>query len=414
MTSGNLDLFKMALGLEDPWKVTRTDFNPEGGRLDLYLDFPRGARFSCPVDGCGQKACPVHDAEDKQWRHLDFFQHEAYMHARLPRVRCHEHGVHQVNVSWARPGSGFTLLFEALLITFATAMPVAKVGEIAREHDTRVWRVIENHVARERAKLDFAEVREVGLDETSAAKGQDYITVFMDLLLRRVLFAIEGRDASTVKAFAADLVAHGGDPELITRTSSDMSNAFIAGVGDNLPNAEMTFDRFHVMKLLSEAVDDVRRVEQRDNPLLKKTRYIWLKNETNLTAKQKETRAWLTRPSMRLATARALRWREDFQAFYDQPQQAAEAYLRHWCYGAKRSRLEPLKHFVKSVEEHWDGIISWHASRISNGLLEGTNSLIQAAKARARGYRSKRKMIAITYLIAGKLPTPSPFVTHTM
>src|SRR5664280_1884409 len=153
-----------------------------------------------PVDGCGQEACPVHDAEDKQWRHLDFFQHEAYLHARLPRVRCHEHGVHQVNVSWARPGSGFTLLFEALLITFATAMPVAKVGEIAREHDTRVWRVIENHVARERAKLDFAEVREVGLDETSAAKGQDYITIFMDLLLRRVLFAIEGRDASTVKA----------------------------------------------------------------------------------------------------------------------------------------------------------------------------------------------------------------------
>src|SRR5664280_3122065 len=121
--------------------------------------------------------------------------------------------------------------------------------------------------------------------------------------------------------FAADLVAHGGDPELITRTRSNMSNAVIAGVGDNLPNAEMTFDRFHVMKLLSEAVDDVRRVEQRDNPLLKKTRYIWLKNEPNLTAKQKETRAWLTRPSMRLATARALRWREDFQAFYDQPQQ---------------------------------------------------------------------------------------------
>src|SRR5664280_3466116 len=207
-------------------KVTRTDFNPEGVALVASICTSISLsvrRFSCPVDGCGQKACPVHDAEDKQWRHLDFFRHEAYMHARLPRVRCHEHGVHQVNVSWARPGSGFTLLFEALLITFATAMPVAKVGEIAREHDTRVWRVIENHVARERAKLDFAEVREVGLDETSAAKGQDYITVFMDLLLRRVLFAIEGRDGSTVKAFAADLVAHGGDPELITRTRSNMS-----------------------------------------------------------------------------------------------------------------------------------------------------------------------------------------------
>src|SRR5660397_149511 len=110
---------------------------------------------------------------------------------------------------------------------------------------------------------------------------------------------------------------------------------------------------------------------------------------------------------MRLATARALRWREDFQAFYDQPQQAAEAYLRHWCYGAKRSRLEPLKEFVKSVEEHWDGIISRHASRISNGLLEGTDSLIQAAKARARGYRSKRKMIAITSVSYTHLTLPT-------
>src|SRR5665648_433636 len=152
MTSGNLDLFKMALGLEDPWKVTRTDFNPEGGRLDLYLDFPRGAAFLVPsrwlraegVSGARRRGQAVAPSR--------LLSARAYMHARLPRVRCHEHGVHQVNVSWARPGSGFTLLFEALLITFATAMPVAKVGEIAREHDTRVWRVIENHVARERAK----------------------------------------------------------------------------------------------------------------------------------------------------------------------------------------------------------------------------------------------------------------------
>src|SRR5665648_1129787 len=150
MTSGNLDLFKMALGLEDPWKVTRTDFNPEGGRLDLYLDFPRGAAFLVPsrwlraegVSGARRRGQAVAPSR--------LLSARAYMHARLPRVRCHEHGVHQVNVSWARPGSGFTLLFEALLITFATAMPVAKVGEIAREHDTRVWRVIENHVARER------------------------------------------------------------------------------------------------------------------------------------------------------------------------------------------------------------------------------------------------------------------------
>jgi transposase len=194
-----------------------------------------------------------------------------------------------VSVSWARPESGFTLLFEALLITFATAMPVAKVAEMTRVHDTRIWRVIEHHVDTERALLSFAGVTKVGLDETAAARGQDYVTVFMDMVTRRVLFATEGRDAATVERFAQDLREHGGDPDLVTDTSSDMSVVFISGIGEYLPKARMTFDRFHVMAKLSEAVDEVRRAEQKTNPTLKKTRYVWLKNQQNFTAKQRET-----------------------------------------------------------------------------------------------------------------------------
>lgn len=407
-----LDLFKLALGLADPWQVTRTEFDPGESRLDLWLDFPRGSRFPCPAEDCHERECPVHDTEEKTWRHLDFFQHKAFLHAWVPRVRCPAHGVRLVGVSWARPGSGFTLLFEALAIMFAQAMPVAKVAALVREHDTRIWRVLERHVARERAKLDFSEVTTVGMDETSAAKGQDYVSVFMDLTARRVCFATEGRDAATVGRFAADLAAHGGDPAKVTRTSSDMSPAFISGIGEHLPNAELTFDRYHLIAKLNEAIDEVRRAEQKDHPALKKSRYVWLKNRINLTAAQRDTLAWLTRPSMNLATARAHRWREDFQAFYDQADADAEAYLRKWCYGAKRSRLAPVKAFVALVEAHWHGIVSWHRTRLSTGLLEGTNSLIQAAKARARGYRSKQKMITIIYLIAGKLPTPSPYVTH--
>ena len=110
---------------------------------------------------------------------------------------------------------------------------------------------------------------------------------------------------------------------------------------------------------------------------------------------------------MQLATARAHRWREDFQAFYDQPDDSADDYLRRWCYGAKRSRLQPIKDFVATVERHWDGIVAWHRSQITNGLLEGTNSLVQAAKARARGYRSKNNMITIIYLIAGDFTLPT-------
>lgn len=400
------DLFKAALGLHDPWEVVGIDFDEEAGRLDLEIDFVRGSRFACPE--CDQGGCPVHDTENKQWRHLDFFQHEAYLHARVPRVDCPHHGVRLIDVPWARPGSGFTLLFEALLLSFAAAMPVDTVAKLVREHDTRIWRVIEHYVHLLRENEDYSQVTRIGADETSARRGHDYVSIFMDLDQAKVLFATEGKDASTVERFAADFENHDGNVAQVTEATIDMSPAFISGIEDALPCAEITFDRFHVMKQLSEAVDEVRKTEQKHNPALKATRYIWLKNRDNLTAKQTEELAWLTRPSMRLATARAHRWREDFQGFYSQPDiESGEAYLRRWCYGAKRSRLQPVKDFVALVEAHWEGIVSWHQTRISTGLLEGTNSLIQAAKARARGYRSKTKMIAIVYLIAGKLPLPT-------
>jgi transposase len=405
--TGELGLFTAALGLGEPWRVSGAEFTEDTGRLDLHVSYPRGTRFRCPEPGCGQDRCPVHDTMDKTWRHLDFFQHKAFLHARVPRVRCPEHGVRLVAVAWARPGSGFTMLFEALVLTFAKAMPMKRVQAMVREHDTRVWRIVEHHVATARAKEDFSGVRRVGMDETSARKGQDYISLFADLDAARVLFATEGRDAGTVARFAADLSAHGGDPTQVSTTSSDMSAAFISGIGEHLPNAQLTFDRYHLAAKLSEAVDAVRRAEVATRPELKHTRWLWLKNWANLSTAQRRELQRLLRPSAQLATGRALRWREDFQAFYDQHPSYAPEYLRSWCAGAKRSRLQPIKDFVALVERHFDGIIAWHATRVSNGLLEGTNSLLQAAKARARGYRTKSKMITIAYLIAGKLPLPT-------
>ncbi|MGH3702616.1 MAG: transposase family protein, partial [Pseudonocardiaceae bacterium] len=117
-----MGLFTAALGLSGPWRVTRSEFDAGATQLDRYLDFARGARFACPAKDCAQGCAAVHDTVEKTWRHLDFFQHTALLHARLPRVRCPGHGVRQVDVPWARPGSGFTVLFEALVLTFAAAM----------------------------------------------------------------------------------------------------------------------------------------------------------------------------------------------------------------------------------------------------------------------------------------------------
>ncbi|MGH3904706.1 MAG: ISL3 family transposase, partial [Pseudonocardiaceae bacterium] len=295
----------------------------------------------------------------------------AFLHARVPRVRCPEHGVRLVSVPWARPGSGFTMLFEALVLTFAKAMPMRRVQAMVREHDTRVWRIVEHHVHTAGAKEDFSGVRRVGMDQTSAAKGQD-ISLFADLDAARVLFATEGRDAGAVECFAADLLAHGGDPEQITTTSSDMSAAFISGITEHLPNAQLTFDRYHLAAKLCEAVDAVRRAEVATRPELRRTRWLWLKNWANLSTTQRRELQRLLRPSAQLATGR---WREDFQAFYDQHPSYAPDYLRSCCSGAKRSRLQPITDFVELAEKHWDGILAWHTTRVSNDLLEGTNSL---------------------------------------
>jgi transposase len=239
-------------------------------------------------------------------------------------------------------------------LTFAAAMPVAKVAAMTREHDTRIWRVLEHHVRAARDQEDFSAITKVGMDETSARTGQDYVSIFADMTRGRVRFATEGRRSDTVARFATDLAEHRGDPTNITDTSSDMSTAFISGIAEHLPNATMTFDRFHLAATLSEAVDAVRRTEVTTRPELKRTRWLWLKNYSSLSAKQQGELHRLMRPSAKLATARALRWREDFQAFYDQDPSYAPAYLRRWCSGTKRSRLQPIKDFAALVEKHWD------------------------------------------------------------
>ena len=273
------DLFQMALGVKPPWVVRKSEFDAAAKRLDIYLDFARGSRFECPQ--CGTADCPAYDSEEKTWRHLNFFQHEAHLHARVPRVTCKSCGIKQVSVPWARADSGFTLLFEALVMAMVQAMPVAVVARMVDEWDTRLWRIIHHYVERARARADHSDVTSVAFDETASRRGHNYVSLFVDLVRRRVLFVAEGKDAGTVEAFAKDLAAHGGNPKAIAEVSIDMSPAFIAGIAQSLPNAQITFDKFHLVKLINEAVDAVRRTEQKSHAELKNSRYLWLKNPRN-------------------------------------------------------------------------------------------------------------------------------------
>jgi transposase len=398
-------LMQMALGLTPPWTVTGSEFDAEAGRIDIQIDFPPGSRFACPT--CGAADCPPHDTERKSWRHLNFFQHQAYLNARVPRVRCNKCGIHTISVPWARPDSGFTLLFEAMVMTMVSAMPVKAVARMVGEHDTRLWRVVHHYVDAARARLDASDVTRVAIDETAAQRGHNYITLCVDIDQARVLFATEGRDASTIEAFAKDLATHGGDAQAISEVCIDMSPAFIKGVSESLPKAAITFDKFHAVKIVNEAVDTVRRAEQKGQALLRGTRYIWLRNPGTLSERQRDTLDGL--PMRHLKTGRAYQLRLAFQDLYDQPSiEAATAYLRKWYFWATHSRLEPMIEAARTIKRHWDGILRWFDSKIANGLIEGINSLVQAAKAKARGYRSMRNLKAMVYLLAGKLDLKLP------
>ncbi len=190
--------------------------------------------------------------------------------------------------------------------------------------------------------------------------------------------------------FVEDLTKHPGDGNKITDVSCDMSPAFIKGVKENLPIAKITFDKFHIVKIINEAVDEVRRQEAAKNPLLKGSRYIFLKNEKNLTAAQLDKKNELKLSTLNKKLFRALNLRESFQQIYAAPtEQEFERLLNKWYYWATHSRLQPMKKAAKTIKNHWDGILQWKKSQINNGILEGLNSVVQAAKRKARGYKFK-------------------------
>ena len=395
-------LFERALGLEWPWRVERTEFDAAERRLDLHLDFEAGGTFACP--SCGRGGCKAHDASGKRWRHLDFFQHRAYLHARVPRVRCPACGVKQARVPWAEPGSGFTPWFEALVVALAREMPVRAVARLVGEHDTRLWRLLKRRVGEARADVDFSGVRAVAVDETACRRGHDYITLFADLDRSRLLYATPGRDAAVVHRFREDLEAHGGHAGQIRDLCMDMSAAYMKGAREAFPEAGITFDRFHVQRLMNRAVDEVRRQERKERPELNRTRYLWLKRRSKLTASQRRWLGELLDPSRRgLKTALAYRIKLAFETFWNLPPRLAATYLEKWCSWAGESGLQPVIDAAKTIRKHWDGILLWFRSRISNGMIEGINSLVQAAKARARGYRTTENFITIAYLVCGKL-----------
>lgn len=402
------ELFQKAIGLTSPWYVSHVDFNAESKKLDIYVDFEKGAKFTYEEkDGDGTIIIAgkygAYDTTKKTWRHLNFFEHECYLHCRVPRLNINGK-IKTYTPPFAGLSQGFTLLFEALLLQLCKGMTIAEVGRLTKESDHKIWEMLDRYIQSGRDLSDYTAVQKVGMDETAIARGHKYITLFVDLEESKVLYVTQGKDSETVKRFAVDLEKHHGRAESITETSSDLSPAFIKGVRENLPNAKMTFDKFHVLKLINEAVDNVRRAEIKTQPILVNARYAILKNEKNLSTVQQDKIQELRLSKLNLKTLRAMHMRENFQTIYQsQTKEQFEILLKKWYFWATHSRLPEIIHVARTIKAHWNGILNWYDSRINNGILEGINSLIQAAKSKARGYRSFKNFANIIYLLKGDL-----------
>jgi transposase len=400
MQYGNL--FEQALGVGKPWFIKDVQFSAEKKRLDIFIDFERGAVFPV-VEGGIKGEFKAYDTVDKSWRHLNFFEHECTLHARIPRVKINDKETRVIKAPWEGLMKGFTLLMESIILQLCFCMPVAKVAKFTGVSDDKIWRLLEKYVFTAFGVRSLAELKEIGMDETSSRRGHSYITLFVDLLLKRTVFIAEGKDSGTVKEFSEVLKLKGGDPAAITTVSCDMSPAFIKGNEENFPNADITFDRFHVMKPLNEAINEVRKQEAIQYTVLKGTKYLFLKNRENLTVKEGARLQEITMSHAGLQSLKALHYRELFQEIYKaESVQEFETLLKAWIRSVVHTKLEPLKKFVQLLRNHWKGIVNWAKTHVNNGILEGLNSVVQAAKAKARGYRTNKCFIIIVYLLTGK------------
>ena len=400
-------LFSMALGLQTPWQVDAIEFKPSangGEELHLSIGFARGSRFA---DAKGQ-ACPVHDTVKRTWQHLSFFEHACYLHCQVPRIKTGEDRVETVPVPWARPGSGFTLLFEALAMALIEReMPVKRVAEIMRVNPQRIWTVFNHWVCEARKRDNPSAITRLGVDETSSRKGHEYITLGVDMDARRIIHAVPGKGQETLVKIKDYLASQEVKPAQIEEISMDMSPAFMAGAGKAFPKAKITFDRFHVVKLLNEAMDTVRKLEQRESKSLKGHKYTFLKDWDRLSDKRRLELVNLMDEYPTLGEAYRLKVLED-DLWIMPNTPAACAHLAAWAEEVQRAGIQPFMQFAKTVKSHWTGIVRFIESRLTNGLLEGINHKIQLAKRRARGYRNVENFINMAYFLCGKLDFSFP------
>jgi transposase len=411
------DLYAQILGIVAPFSVARVELLVAKGRVSIWVEHEGGVRFACPE--CGT-LCAVYDhAEERTWRHLDTCQLQTLLHARIPRVNCPEHGVRQARVPWAEPKSRFTLLFERFAIDVMLETDGTGAAKILGLSWDEVQHLKERAVTRGRARKPHVVAKRIGLDEKAIAKGQTYLTITCDLERGTVEHLADGRTLESAASYFSSFK----ESELsgIEAVAMDMWPAYFQLVSWAVPEAsrKIVFDPFHVVSHATQAVDQVRRRENRalsaeGDRTLVGSKYLWLYGKENVPRRQRMEFAALKRANLKTGRAWALKemlrqlWRCKDRA-------AAERLHARWHAWAMRSRLAPIIRVAKMVKSHLPNILTYYTHRVTNAVSEGINSAIQTIKKRAFGFRNPANFKTAIYFHCGGLDLyPEPQTTHAI
>ena len=394
------ELCSLGLDLPGPWYVKDVQLEKKAGELILHIEIDHTTRTKFEYE---QKKYAVYDHQVRTWTHLNFFEHKCQLHARVPRVKLPDGKVKLVSVPWAQPGSSFTLKFEYNVIQLVDeGMSSSGVGRRLGIGAQSVFRIIRRYVSGALATQDIAVVKELSVDETSSKKGHNYLTILADRKAKKVVGVAVGKDKEAFAHALVDMEVRGGDREKVRTVTMDMSTSYIAAVNEYMLQAEIVFDRFHIVKKMNEAVDQIRKEERKEYEGLKNSRYLWLRNNNSLTDEQKKKVEELS--DVCPNTGKAYRLKELLKLVLDNAyQQRKITPLNEWIKEAWKSGLEPIRKFVKMLYHHWYGIKGYFNRLATNAYAERINLKIQEIKRLAKGYRNIHNFMIMIYFHLGGL-----------
>ena len=398
-------VFEQILGLVSPWFVGEVELALADGEVRVQLEHRADVTWCCAE--CG-RACPLHDhQEERRWRHLDTCQYRTVLAARLPRTKCPEHGVKVVRVPWAEPLSRFTMLFEGLVIAWLKEASQSGVATLFGLSWDEVHGIMERAVARGLSRREAVSIPHVGVDEKSFKKGHRYATLVNDLDRGCVLYVAEHRESASLDGFWPTLT-----PEQLASIEGvaiDMWDPFEKSIRAHLPEAagKIVYDKFHIVKHLSEAVDKVRRQEHKalqalGDDCLKGTKYDWLRNRSNFD--RKSWQEFQKLKATNLKTSRAWAIKEQVMSLWDYTSETwARKHFDRWYNWATHSRLKPIIEKARMLKRRLPNVLTYLTHRITNAVSEGLNSKIQWMKSTARGFRNFGNFRTSIYFHCGGL-----------